>query len=246
MQAAWGSTRLPVNGAEVTSQLSVVEQTDYGAPLRSLVAYNVVVWLTGESQSDLSLQELTLRAALARPNQDFILYTDSGATSSASILVSATATGTRCVSITTPEAQGAEFVNRRTVGFTVTAEYHVANMDRAVISWQERLTIIGNGGPRRVWRFPVNGPAIRQVMTPYSLVRAIQQGHAVGYRVRPTKPAPLFPDYLVNEGVAAIIDTPKYIGAGQYVNWPVSWSYTFERGDGPLAGVTALPPGVLA
>ena len=45
MQASWGTTTLPVNGAEVTSQYTVVEQTDYGAPLRYGATYNVTVWL---------------------------------------------------------------------------------------------------------------------------------------------------------------------------------------------------------
>jgi hypothetical protein len=245
MQAKWGKTALPVNGAEITSTMNVVEATDWVAPQRYLVAYNVVVYLVVDGQADLYAQDLSIRAALMKRNQDFVLYTDAGKASSAAILAAATASGTRVVAISTPEAQGAEFVTRRTIAFTVTGEYHVADAARAVVSWRETLTVSGNGGPSRRWRFPVNAPAIRQVVTPNSLVRASQRGQAVGYLARPAKPAPLFPAYLVNESDSGTIDTPQYMGNSTYVNWPVSWSYEFERGDGPLVGVPGLPPGVI-
>jgi hypothetical protein len=244
VQARYGSVLLPVNGAEVTSQTTVCEATDYGAPLRYLVAYQVVVYLIGSGQAQLSLLEIALRTELSKGGKDFVLLTDTGQVSSAAILNSQTASGTRVVSISTPEAQGAEFVTRRTIAFVVTAEYHVANSDRAVLTWSESVSILGNGGPARRWRFPVNAPGIRQTVTPSSLVRATQQGHGVGYRVPPRKPLPIWPDYQVNEAALGTIETPKFIG-NDYVNYPVSWSYQFEHGDGPLVGTPGLPPGVL-
>lgn len=244
MQVKWGNAALPANAAEVTAQLSVTQFTDGGAPLRYLVAWNVLGYLEGTGQADLSAKEAAFRAALLKPGQDFGLYLDSGAMSCEGVVSARTVTGTRVVNVSAPEAQGAEFVNRRTIGFTVTAELDVANTARAVVSWAETVTVQGNGGPRRAWCFPVNGPAFRQVVAPYSLVRATQSGAAVGYRARPAKPRPLFPDYLVNEAVTGSVATPQLLGGG-YVNYPVQWSYTFERGDGPLVGMPLLPPGVL-
>lgn len=245
MQAKWGKTALPVNGAEVTSQFTVAEATDWGAPLRYAAVYNVTVYLDGSGQADLSKKEAALRAALAVQNQDFVLLTDDGKASSAAVLAAQTASGTRVIAVGAPEAQGAEFVTRRTVTFTVAAEFHVAGAERAVVSWRESLTVIGNGGPSCRWRFPVNAPAIRQVVSPTSLVRALQQGQAVGYLRRPPAPPPLFPAYLVNESPVYRAETPRPMGGGAPIDWPVSWSYTFERGDGPLVGALALPPGVL-
>lgn len=245
MQAAWGNFALPVNAAEVTSQATVIQSTDYGAPLRYLVAYNVKVWLDGNGQQDLTRKENALRAALLVPNQSFALFTDSGSVSSAKILVGETASGTRVVQIGAPEAQGAEFVNRRTITFTVTAEYHVKNAARAIVSWREQVTIIGNGRARRSWRMPINGFGLRQTITPFSLVRATQQGQGVGYLARPSAPPPYWPDYLVNESETGALDTPQYMGGTTFINWPVSWSYQFERGDGRLAAVPLLPPGVI-
>lgn len=246
MRAAWGTYLFPVNGAEVTSQMSVAEATDYGLPLRYLVAYTIKVWLDGDGAAALSLAEVRLRSALMTHNQDFVLYSDSGSATSSAVYARQSANGTRVVSISAPEAQGGEYVNRRTIAFTVLAEYHVANAQNAVVSWSEAVSIVGNGGPRRVWRFPINGPAVRQQITPYSLVRATQSGQAVGYLRRVPKPAPLFPLYMVHEAESATFQTPKYMGpTGAPVDWPTSWSYTFERGDGPLAGVPKLPPGVI-
>lgn len=246
MQAKWGTSAMPVNGAEVTSQMSVVEATDWGMPLRYQMAYTVRVWFDGVGQLALTKSENDFRAALLKRDQDFVLFTDSGAQSSCKLLVKDTASGTRVTSISTPEAQGGEFVTRRTIAFTVVAEYDVTDSKNAVVSWQETVTVIGNGGPRRSWRFPVNAPAVRQIVAPYSLVRATQSGQAVGYKVRPRKPLPLFPDYVVNEAESLTVVTPRYMGVGREpVDWPVSWSYTFERGDGPLVGLPRLPPGVI-
>lgn len=244
MQAWWGDTPMPVNGADVTSTLAVVDSTQAGRPLRYVVAYNVTTWLDGTGQADLSQKELAFRAALLQPKKNFILKTDAGGASSAAIYTDRTATGTRVVSISTPVAQGAEFVNRRTISFTVTAEYDVADAANAVVSWTETVSIQGTGGPRRAWRFPINAPAVRQVLTPNSLVVVTQQGQAVGYLKRPPKPAYLFPAYLVYDQPVTTIGTPTYLG-NEFVNWPIAWAYRFERGDGPLVGAPALPPGVI-
>jgi hypothetical protein len=181
-----------------------------------------------------------------RGDQDFALFTDSGKISSAAILVKDTASGTRVVNVSTPEAQGGEFVNRRTMDFTVVGEYHVRGAENALLSWTETLIIVGNGKARRVWRFPINAPAIRQTIAPNSLVRAVQQGSAVGYLKRPKKPKPLFPNYLVNEAVQEVITAPRYMNADfDTIGHAVQWSYTFERGDGPLVGLPTLPPGII-
>lgn len=240
---------MPVNGAEVTTAMSVAQATDYGAPLRYDVNFTIRVWLDADGQTAITTRENKFRAALQKQNQNFILYTDDNKPSSASIMVDQTANGTRVTSVSNPEAQGAEFVNRRTVVFVVNAQYHVADTERAVVSWQETLTIVGNGGPRRSWRFPVGPPpakGIRQIITPYSLVRAVQAGRGVGYAARPNAPAMLFPAYRVNESETYGFDAPQLMGVGyDPVNFGISWSYTFERGDGPLVGFPRLPPGVI-
>lgn len=249
MQAYWGTTALPVNGAEVTSQMRVAQAAEGGQPLRYEVTYSVTAWLDGSGQADLSNKERAMRAALLTPNRDFVLKTDAGTASSAAIYAAQTAGGTRVVSIAAPEAQGAEFVSQRTLAFQVVAEYHVSGAERAVVAWEESVQIVGTGGPRRVWRMPLAGPGVRQQVSTHSTVRATQSGRAVGYRGRPDAARPLFPLYEALEQRIIARSSPRnlggFSGSDEYVDYGIAWSYAFERGDGPLVGLPGLPPGVL-
>lgn len=244
MQAWWGNYPFPVNAAEVTN-VTTAEVSPQGLPLRYTSAYDITATLIGSGQIDLSNREAALRNALAIPKQDFILRTDNGRVSSSSIISKLTMSGTRVRNLKFSQSQGAEYVNRRTVQFTIDAVYLIANAANAMIFWKETVKIVGNGGPLRKWRFPVNFPiGIRQELSKASLVIAIQSGNAVGHTGKPHTPLPLFPNYLVNEAVEKGNDSPEFIGQG-YINYPVSWSYRFERGDGPLIGLASLPPGVI-
>jgi hypothetical protein len=204
--------------------------------------YSVEVVIDGNGQAELSAKEFYWRNALASPNRDFVLKQNSGAASSAAIFVRDTMSGTRVANIACNEATGGEFVNRRTIRFQVHATYKVKNSDGAVVAWQESIVIVGNGGPDYQWRFPVNAGAIREMISPTSLVRATQSGMAIGHTIRPFRPNPIWPVYMKNIEDVKGIDTPQFAGR-EYINYPVRWSYTFERGDGPLIGLPNLPSG---
>lgn len=243
MQLWWGAFAFAANGADVTNT-TFAEISPQGLALRYVSSYMVTAVIDGSGQADLSRKELLIRNALAVPKQDFVLRTNAGAPSSAAIFNRDTMSGTRVKRIEFREAQGAEFVNRRTVTFEVEAVYLISSAVNAVIMWRESVTVQGNGGPHRVWRFPINGDAIREVISPNSLVTATQSGEAVGHTRRPLRPLAIWPTYLVSESDTIGTDAPEFLGQA-YVNWPVKWSYRFERGDGPLTGVAGLPPGVL-
>lgn len=244
MQAWWGSFAFGVNAAEVTNDTQATISPQ-GLPLRYTSTYFVKAVIDGTSQSDLSNKEAALRIALARPKQDFILRTDSGAASSAAIISQATMSGTRVRGIKFEEAQGGEFVNRRTVRFVIDAEYLIANAANAIVSWTETVRITGTGGPRMVWRYPINAAGVLQEVSPFSPVMATQSGQAIGHTRRPNAPAPLWPwPILKNESVTLGSNAPEFLGQA-YINFGIDWSYSFERGDGPLFGVAGLPPGVV-
>lgn len=243
MQASWGNFAFPTNAAKVTNR-TIAEMSPQGLPLRYITTYDVEAFLIGVSQTDLSQQEATLRVALSKPKQDFILKTDTGQISSSAIISKATMSGTRVRNIDFRDATDAEYVNRRTVTFSVDAIYLIANAANAVISWRQSIRIVGTGGPRRSWRFPVNAPSIRQQLTPFSLITATQSGEAVGHTRAPTPPFPIWPGYIVDESVDEGESSPENLGQS-YINYPVTWSYRFERGDGPLIGSPGLPPGFM-
>jgi hypothetical protein len=242
MQLFWGRYPLSVNGCEVTNRTEAV-LSDFGQPVRYKTAYDVLAYIDGSGQAALSAAELKFRANLAVPYQDFKFYCDDGSLSSMSLASAATMTGLKVTNISFEEAQGGEFVNRRTAKFTVEGEYLIISARFAVISFQESLSIVGNGGPRRRWRFPMNAAAIRQVVSRGSLVRATQSGKMVGHTTRPVRPRPIFPLYVVNEADTSGFESAKQIGRA-LIDWPVSWTYTFERGDGPLIGFPNQAPGV--
>lgn len=243
MQLFWGSYGFPVNAAAVTSQYTLVTAEWGRTPLKYDGLFHVEATIDGSGDVDLSRKELALREILATPNQDFILKTNSGANSSHAILARNSMSGTRVKNFAFNEAIGAEFVNRRTVTFDVEFSLKCRGADSAIVSWTEAVTIIGTGGPRREWRFPLNATAAREIVSLQSLVRAQQVGFAVGFTRRPVKPPMLWPGYEVYDARLIHVETPQFLGR-EYSNYAVRWGYSFERGDGPLIGVPNLPAGV--
>jgi hypothetical protein len=241
MRLWYGSYAFPTNAVEVTSS-SRTEFSSFGRPVRYVVTYDCSGVVDGEGQAELTRAEDALRAALLTPYQDLMLKTDSGGNSSAGMISKNSLSGVRLVSGPDfREAQGAEFVTRRTFSFSMQAEYMIRGAENAVISWTETVSITGNGGPRRNWRFPLNTTPIRQEVTKYSLVRATQSGSAVGHTKRPTRPLPIWPLLMVNEADTKSYEDPESKGQA-YINWPVRWSYQFEVGGQQLAGFPNLPP----
>jgi hypothetical protein len=241
MQLFWGQYRFPINGASTTSKAEATFSAS-GRPLRYIIKVGVLAYLDGDGPADLSFQENALRAALAIPYQDLILKLDTGQASSTQLLNATSVSGVRVVSGPdfTNDAKDSEYVTQRTARFEVAAEYLIRGTENALVSFTESVTVTGNGGPDRNWRFPINGPPIRQVVTPYSLITASQSGTAVGHTTRPVPPPPLWPDYLVNPRHSHTKSTPEPHGRA-WLNWPVKWSYSFES-DVPLVAMANLPP----
>lgn len=236
MQLFWGAYALPVNGADVTSQVRTTARSVGGRPVRYEAVVSVVAWLDGSGQADLAAKESALRAALAIPGLDLTWKLDSGAVSPTSLIDGATMTGNRIVSGPTfqNEARDGEYVTQRTARFDVSAEYAASDGATAILAWSETVTVTGDGGPDRNYRFPLNARPIRQVRSPYSVVTAVQSGEAYGHLARPTPPPALWPAYLLRNrsSVGKIAPTPL---GGVYVNPGVRWNYVYEA-DGPLVG----------
>ncbi len=70
-------------------------------------------------------------------------------------------------------------------------------------------------------------------MALYTAYRATQTGQAVGLYGYPPVPPPLFPGKL-EEGGRPTLGSPR-LRNGVYVDWPVSWSYSFVSAT-PLVG----------
>lgn len=238
MQLFWGTYAFPVNAAACTSRTRVTSNQS-GRPMRIALDFNVRATLFGNGQQSLSDQEALCRAALSIPYQDLILKQDNGADSSMRLLQRASAGG---VKITDgphfTDAQSPEFVSTRTVEFTGTAEYFLPG-STGLMSYYESVSVLGNGGPIRRWRNPVNAGLVRQVVNPRSLIVYTQSGRALGHIAYPV-PRMIFPAaYCVNEAYAVVQETPTPMG-NAWVDWPVSWNFIFQA-DRLLNGGPQLP-----
>jgi hypothetical protein len=240
VQLFWGSTPFPVNAAAVTGSVQFV-RSGSGRPIESVQRVEVGFTLFGAGQKDLSNQEGVIRAALMTPYQDLILRRDDGGIAGISLINNSSLSG--CVVVSGPdfgEAQGSEYVTTRRGRFVVEATYLVPGAQTALVSWTQTVSVLGNGGPRRTWREPVNAAPIRQVVKRQTVIRYTQSGQAVGHLVKPFVPPPIFGRaYLVNESEAVQYGTGEPLGRS-WRNWPVSWNYVFES-DRFLVGTTPLP-----
>lgn len=233
------------NAAEVTSDTVVIRAPESGRPLRYGVRIKVHGYIEGTSQSDLTTRETALRLALIDNYGDLSLKQDSGAASGLTIGNTASITGV--VIDRGPvfnEAQGAEYVNRRTVDFEGYAEYLIPNSQAAILSWRETFTYVGNCDPVTNWRPMVNAAPIQQEVYPSSTMKVIQQGRAVGHTVRPTAPPPRWPFPIEQSNRRQIIpDSGRRIGpaAGAIVEPGITWHYEYESPT-PLIALPGLPP----
>lgn len=235
MMLVVGRYQFPANAAAVTSRVVGLDRAENGRPLRTTLAIDVTATIFCSGQADAAAKETAVRAALLIPYQDVSLLMDDNRPSALTLLNRTSLSG---VVVTSgpdfTEAAGPEYVVCRRLKFSAEATYLVPTQGTGLVSYRDSLTIQGNGLERRNWRFPLNARPIRQVVSPYSLITVTQSGTAVGHLARPTPPAPLWPQYLVNEARAITEGDSQPMG-NIFVNWPVSWNYVFES-DRPLTG----------
>lgn len=242
MRVRLGSYSFDENSCALRSSTRLVTAPETGRPLRYLTRCSLEGWLEGDTQAGLSDAEAALRLALLRPYQDLRLLTDSGATTSVSLINSQSISGVRVLAFDFPGDTGAEFATLRRFTAEVEAEFLIPGTENVILSFAEHLSFTGNGGPDVVLRVPINTPDIvEQVVTPATPFYAVQQGQAVGHTRRPNPQPPKFP--LAKEiGKQRQIGEfgPKRIGLG-LVEFGVSWSYSFQSVS-PLVEHPTPPP----
>lgn len=232
IQLFWGIDGFPVNQAACRLNTFPVDYENI-RNARKRIRIMVKATLDGIGQTALSLAEALCRTALSRDYRDLILVQDNGFASSVRLINIASLTGVHIVD--GPhfnEFMNGEFVNCRTVEFAAEAEFINAGYETAILSWQESMTVNGNGQPQIVWRFPVNATAIPQVVSPTSLITTVQAGRAVGHTAYPVVPVPIFgkkPKGGVFRGDRSSVkkDSPRAYGRG-YIEYPISWNYVWE------------------
>lgn len=240
MQLFWGSYSFNTNGVGCSTRRTVVLATT-GRPIRVRDRVEVEGWLEADGQSLLSAAQNSLTAALLTPYQDLILKQDDGSNSSLLLLNSTSISGVRCVEGPHfPESDGAEFATLRRFRAAFEAEYVIVAARAAVVSFTERITRTGTGGPVVRYRPAVNAPPVRQQVMPASVITTVLAGSAVGHLAYPVPPVSLWPAFENLDRRVTDAANPKQMGRG-FVEYPVSWTYVHES-IVPLVGFPRLPP----
>lgn len=192
----------------------------------------------GDTQADIRTAIIALQGAYSIQNQPWGLYHDDGTTSAHYLGTQSLVRPLRVVQPPSfPDSDGAEYATKRTYSIQLEAEYFWDGTPQ-VLEWSESVSITGTGGPIKVVVPTLIGNPIQQQLTNTSVVRAVQQGSAVGWTAYPTEavPPPYWPQYeLVHLRENA---TQSGVRSSGFVatQFPLSWKYTFESAQ-PLIGV---------
>lgn len=208
-----------------------------GTPYGYTESYRLRGRLHGDTQSELTTKIDALKAAYSVQFGDLILYDNSGAVTSHTLLNNNTLGGVKVVEGPSfPESMGAEYSTYRSYEIVVQADVGITGQGNSSITdWQESLTFIGTGGPRYVWQTMLTGPPIRQQVSQLTTIKAIQRGSAVAFADYAAFPPPLFPiDVEHEEQRVYERGTPQYVG-GIRRYFPSMWTYSFEFNN-PLTG----------
>lgn len=166
-----------------------------------------------------------LEDAFSKNGKDLGLYHDDGTKSHHFLDSSASLSGTKVISVDYPRGDGTEYATQRRFRIVVEAEFPQAG--DLLLNWSETVNFQGDTGPRWVSIELQNGPPQFQTVAQRTSQIVTQSGNALGLYSYPSIPSPLFGGIEHGERRRRQFGSPTNNGV-QFVNWPVSWSYTFE------------------
>lgn len=241
MQLGYGSYLWPVNGVKVTSGRRV-ELDASETPFQYTDSIGADGYIEGAGQAALTTAENTMKAALMVPFKDLVLYQDSGAASATVLRALGSIRGP--VLTGGPDfrdTMGPEYATQRHFNFQMEATYpYPGRFGNTITDWQETISIKGGGALYTV-KPAIVGPPQRQKIYEVTPCFATQTGYAVGYLGYPTVPGPIWPFALKETRPELTEETPVKKGSATFIQYRISWSYTFAW-VGPLVGAPTLWP----
>lgn len=187
-----------------------------------------------DTQATLKTKIQNLQDAYSGGGFDLILYHNDGSTVSAHQLLNATTRrGVQVKSLKWKDTKSAEYTTYRQYSIVVEGEV-VTSLGNLLVSFTERISFRGTGGPRLVVRELRNGPPVVQQVSQYSPVYATQSGGAVGLLSYPAIPSPIWPSLEDLPAREIAYQSPTLIGINGR-EFGTTWSYSFQS-PGPLAG----------
>lgn len=232
MRLSYGSYQFDDNACIIASRAQVMKNAG-GQMYSRLVSHEVIGYLSGSSQSAITSAMNQLLTALARPFQNLVFKQDDGSNSATILDNAASISGVTIVDGPNfVESNGAEYSTQRKFSFTAQAEYPLNNTNNLLLKFSEKIDFSG-GGPKRVIKEAIVGPAQVQQVREQAAYYAVQSGSAEGYRSEPPIPPPIWPDALLHAPEISRM-SPDRVGRG-YQRYEVSWSYRFGS-PSPLVG----------
>lgn len=232
----YGSYQHPAQ--EVSLSISQSEVTaESGQAVGYVERWDVQGEVISDDPATMAARIAGLRNAYAVQNLDAAFYANDGATVLHQLRAINTVSGVRVIPPSFPyqENQGL-YATAVRYALTITAEFATA-LQAGLTAWQETLAFSG-GGPRYVWRQPLNGRSIKQQVATDTPYRLTQSGRAVGRYSYPVPPGPLYPEHLM-EAPATTPTGPDFKN-GQFLNYSVTWNYVMESVS-PFEGQPTLP-----
>lgn len=183
------------------------------------------------------------QTAFAADYGDLIMYQPDGSSKTVHQLINQNTIGGVRVTrpLHFPKSEGAEYVTYRTFQIEVEGLLPLAQPDSLLQSWQEQLQFVG-GGPEFAWQQVLFGKPIPYTARQATTYTVVQSGSAVGLYSYPTLPQPIWPDFWKPHLSTIVPGTPKPVGGGRSMFYPVSWQHFFESSD-PLFGYPTQWPG---
>lgn len=224
--AQWGGYAFSDNEVNLVTVSRTSQYSQRNKRMQQLVTMQCFGEIQGELATQLS-RIAEIENALNQDGKDF-RYLVNGSQAHAMLNNSECISGTRIVARSFPKGEGAELVNRRSFSFTVQAIYAAAG-NEDLISWQEQVEVIGNGGPD-FFVLQGTGSPVAIITATNTPVKIRQSGMAVGYAGYPIPPGYVggeAPSGTVTEygpGRRIIYLSAKQMGNG-FRFWPIRWYY---------------------
>ncbi|MCH9655283.1 MAG: hypothetical protein K0U86_11735 [Planctomycetes bacterium] len=196
--------------------------------------------LHGDTDELLVTAMADLHAAYSIQNQDLVW--EKNGTTMHELISANTLSGTRVTTLPqfSKDGQG-ELTTFRSYDIVVSADVAFAGLyldqtqtidltKLTLLKYEESINYTGTGGRRFGFLPTLEGKYQKQQLTEKSLVSVTQSGLSVGLGARPLPNDPLWPDdeHLEKRQIRY---PPARKRGGFEIEYPIHWSYTFERND---------------
>ncbi len=231
MILSYGNHSHPDNEANV-----IISRTGLVAEDGFVYGYTEQWSITGFLQADTDAELVEAMAALltAYSFQRQDLTWSKGGTTMHQLLSADTLTGTRVTVLPHfPNNRNGELTTFRSYACTIEADVVFQAVDPGaplILKYEQSINTIGSGGPKVGFLPTLTGKPQKQQLTEASTVTIVQSGMAVGLGAYPIPDSPLWPN---DEHVERrqTNQAAKRKRNGVDLEYPIHWSYTFERNE---------------